>query len=183
MCSPTQNQIEFFFRDPAEAPVRPGDNSTLYLLRRDINDCIPQNRCQFLGVMGILAGVDLLAKFLSGQDGDGVSSRFKRFLRDYFTPLNLGEDDTLYQLRNSLLHSFGLYSHSRNGRAFHFRVASPGTDLLEEAGQDNFLVGVVPLHNRFETAVSRFGYDVRTQNELKDNFDLMFPKYGSIHVS
>ena len=183
MFSQTDNQIEFFFKDPAMAPVRPGDNSTLYLLRRDVNDCIPQNRCLFLGVMGILAGVDLIAKFLAGQDGGGLGSRFKRFLRDYFPPLNPGEDETLYQLRNSLLHSFGLYSRSRSGRDFHFLVTPRGANLLEDAGQDTFLVGVNPLHERFETAVNKFAGDVRTRDDLKNNFGLMFSKYGSIHVS
>lgn len=183
MCVPTQQQIDLFFRDPSEGPMVPGNNNTLYLLRRDVNDCILEKRYLFLGVMGVLAGVDLLAKFLTGQEGPGVGDRFKQFLREYFSPLDPGDDETLYQFRNSLLHSFGLYSCTRNGREFHFRVSSPPTRLLQDAGQDTFLVGVEPLQERFEKAVARFSKDILTRQTLMDNFVIMFPKYGSIHVS
>ncbi len=60
--------------------------------------------------MGICAGIDLLGKFFVGNDDKGgVGKRFRNFLITYFSvPQN--DAETLYQLRNSLLHSFGLYS-------------------------------------------------------------------------
>jgi hypothetical protein len=79
--------IDRFFRDPRDKPKPPDDFSHLYLLRRDIDTCFgfnPDNGnpingidsvtrasvyCQALwpGVMGILAGIDLLGKFLAGK--------------------------------------------------------------------------------------------------------------------
>jgi hypothetical protein len=60
--------------------------------------------------MAICAGIDLLGKFFAGNDTTGkVESRFRKFSQKYFH-LSKKQAITVFQLRNSLLHSFGLYS-------------------------------------------------------------------------
>ncbi len=109
--------IDMFFMSPSIAPRRHGTFSQLYLLRRDISACFCAS-ILWPGVMAICAGIDLLGKFLAGNDdGKKVGERFETFLKIYF---KISSDDAkiIYQLRNSLLHSFGLYSEvkDRNGK-------------------------------------------------------------------
>src|SRR5689334_11965232 len=115
--------INSFFMAPSTPPVVPGVLSQLYLLRRDISTCFsidPDNGGQLStqalwpGVMAICAGIDLLGKFLAGNDDiGGVGPRFRTFLTTFFG-ISQNEATTVYQLRNSLLHSFGLYSEITN---------------------------------------------------------------------
>ena len=126
------SSVDWFFCDPRTAPNGPDIVSQLYLLRRDIDTCFGLNpttgerlnyQALWPGVMGILAGIDLLGKFFAGNDASGgkglgtVANRFTHFLK---CSLGLSDQDanTLYQLRNSLLHSFGLYSETKEGRVY-----------------------------------------------------------------
>lgn len=62
--------------------------------------------------MTVLAGIDLLGKFYKGDDSpNGVGQRFKNYYEKYIDNKNA---DTIYQLRNSMLHSFGLISKTKN---------------------------------------------------------------------
>jgi hypothetical protein len=112
-------QLEFFFRDCTNPPKDGKVLSNLYVLRRDIFTCFGinpndiklelNNKAIWPGVMGIMAGIDLLAKFYEGCDKNGkVRERFKKFLEEY---MGISEDnsETIFQLRNSLMHSFGLF--------------------------------------------------------------------------
>jgi hypothetical protein len=77
----TADDITLFFTDPAVEPSVPGTFSILYLLRRDVSHCISEGHTLWLGGMGILAGVDLLGKFLAGSDETGkVGQRFTTFI-------------------------------------------------------------------------------------------------------
>jgi hypothetical protein len=67
--------------------------------------------------MAVLAGIDLIAKFIYRDLANEVGKRFTDFVSKYIN--NIFHEE-LYQLRNSLLHSFGLYSETRNGKAYHF---------------------------------------------------------------
>ncbi len=123
-CMSPQQQIELFFRDPNDVPGDTGLHSTLYLLRRDIRKCLSigfadQNEsiARWPGAIAILAGIDLLAKFFTGQDDFfqgpqklNVSKRFTNFIENYFHLDSSDQIDAIYQLRNALIHSFGLYS-------------------------------------------------------------------------
>ena len=111
------NQADFdlFFENPDVRRDGPGEFGILYLLRRDINRCLVLGEGSWLGAMGVMAGVDLLGKFLEGNDDTGkVGKRFRHFLRQYFPLGDASDAETLYQLRNSMLHSFGLYSPTEN---------------------------------------------------------------------
>jgi hypothetical protein len=102
--------------------------SNLCLLRRDINTCFGKNpndpnttlsfSALWPGTMAILAGIDLLAKFYSGDDNQSKSkTRFKNYTEEYIDRTFFEE---IYQLRNSLLHSFGLHSSDNAGNFYRF---------------------------------------------------------------
>ena len=67
-------------------------------------------------IMTIFSGIDLLGKFLAGDDSNGnVGNRFKEFIIEYFDECNNRTDsEIIYELRNSLAHSFNLYSRHYN---------------------------------------------------------------------
>lgn len=106
------------------------DFSRLYLLIRDIKACLgfnPDSRnidenvkckcgkvhgpvAQWPAIMTILAGMDLLGKFRAGCDNrNRIGERFKNFVEEYFD-IEKDEAEIIYELRNCLMHSFGLYS-------------------------------------------------------------------------
>lgn len=109
--------LEFFFKYEKDISGKT-TFSNLNLLHRDIYTCfnINPNDLQstigssalWPGTMAIFAGIDLLAKFYSGND-DYKKSRqaFKDYTYEFIDQAYVEE---LYQLRNALLHSFGLYS-------------------------------------------------------------------------
>ncbi|RZA01145.1 MAG: hypothetical protein EOP47_11770, partial [Sphingobacteriaceae bacterium] len=109
-------KIDFFFKPSTDEPIGP-EFSSLYLLRRDIFTALGYDpntmeainyRVLWPGVMCILAGIDLLGKYLAGDDvNSSVSERFRNYYEKYFD--NKHEYEIVYQLRNSMLHSFGLY--------------------------------------------------------------------------
>ena len=172
----------------------------LYLLRRDIIQCLgknPNGRANlgvpaiWPGAMAILAGIDLLAKYLAGNDASGgVGPRFRCFVHKYFGPISAGDEETVYQLRNALLHSFGLYSErlSKKGVVTKFRfvlsfqITVKGSPLVMDLGHDSYMIDVAELHNRFEAGVCAFQADVDRDAALQMNFEKMFVKYGSIHI-
>lgn len=107
-------KIAVFFEDPSTDPQKIFQRGqtmfgNLYLLRRDIDTAF-NKEAKWLGVMGIMAGFDLLAKLYAGTDQNTVTKRFSDFINNYVTNNNAVDTDVIYQLRNSLLHSFGLYS-------------------------------------------------------------------------
>lgn len=112
-----QSNFDLFFEDPKTPKIKPDDFSVLYLLRRDISQCMginPNTGCKtdnqaiWPGVMAILSGIDLLGKFYAGSDVGQVGIRFKSYVEKYFNDIKEEDKETIYQLRNALLHSFGL---------------------------------------------------------------------------
>jgi hypothetical protein len=90
--------------------------------------------------MAVLAGIDLLAKFCEGSDNSGgkdkhgVGKRFKKFARKYMR-LTKEEANLIYQLRNSLLHSFGLYTEEKDKKwrvkaRYYFQLCQGSHELI-----------------------------------------------------
>jgi hypothetical protein len=195
MSSNLMSDINSFFINPSTEPVIPGNFSQLYLLRRDIRTCfgINPNNGQHLttqalwpGVMAICAGIDLLGKFLEGNDKIGeVKKRFKKFLTTYFG-ISQSEAETIYQLRNSLLHSFGLYSEilDKKGnvvRVYRF-VLDRGRDaLITDLGSDTYLIDIEMLRTEFEKAILGYEAQLRAAT-LQTKFADMFPKHLGITI-
>jgi hypothetical protein len=182
---------DLFFEDPSVYRPPPGTYGILYLLRRDILTCLGrdpgsgqpiQHQTLWPGAMAVLAGVDLLAKFLDGSDAPRkVGQRFRRFLGRYFDLVSADEEETLYQLRNSLLHSFGLYS-THHGHTYRFTVTADNGPLLCNAQGDRYLIDLLTLHARFEAGVANYRADLDTDAGLQANFGAVFPDYGTTRI-
>jgi hypothetical protein len=185
------DKLELFFENPAIHRTPPGQFSVLYLLRRDIKTCLGINpntgsrigsQALWPGAMAVLAGIDLLGKFLAGNDNyRGVGKRFTAFLDEYFQPLSSDDSRAIYQLRNALLHSFGLYSEAKD-QVYKFALVPAHQPLVQRREGDKYLVDVLTLHSRFESAITCYETDLRRSTSLQAHFNAMFPKYGSIYI-
>jgi len=175
-----------FFENPAFYRPPPGDFGILYLLRRDINQSL-EHKILWLGAMGIMTGIDLLAKFWAGKDnssGGGVSKRFDPFVGRYFD-CPVSDKPLIYDLRNSLLHSFGLHAVDPKGNIkYCFQLqATPLKPLIEPGDAGKYRIDVIALHKHFETAVEKYRSDLHHDPVLQNSFGKMFPKYGSIPIT
>ncbi len=191
-------KITLFSEDPKFYYKPPRKYSTLYLLRRDIAFCLGINlenkkpchkksKAQWLGAMGIFAGIDLLGKFLNGEDDTRhgkVRQRFKMFLSQYFHINENDADDAeiLWHLRNSLLHSFGLYSKDfKKGIEYHFTLVAAYEPLISQRN-NKYVIDLMSLYDKFESSIESYLKDLMNLPQLRDNFSKMFDKYGSICV-
>ena len=185
-------EADIFFEPPNTRPNQKGTFGVLHLLRKDIYLCMgydPVNRQKtshstlWPGAMAVLAGIDLLAKFFAGSDQSGqVGPRFRAFIHKYFTPISQGDEDVLYQLRNALLHSFGLYSNNKGKEYFFLLSMNPANPLIKQAQQDRYIVDLYKLHESFEKAVKAYQTEIDSDKNLQTNFLSMFPHYGAIEI-
>lgn len=177
---------DVFFRDPQDPPtqIRPVQFSTLYILRRDANTCLQPKTgsgAAFPGVMTLLTGIDLLAKFYAGNDARReVGKRFRTFVWRYFRSIPKEKAGVLYRLRNELHHSFRL----GNGLML---TDDKGAALLTPLGSRRYLIGVHALHQAFEVAISAYREDLESNpivrgRDLRVGFRKMFRKYGAIWI-
>ncbi len=186
--------IDLFFRDPSDAPQIPGEFSTLYLLRRDIETCLGRDpttkrslECQALwpAAMAIFAGIDLLAKFYAGNDDNGkVCERFNNFINGFF---DIPENDAkvIYQLRNALIHSFGLYSKHKT-EEFRFTLTYKKYEtVVNKNPHDRYFIDIYMLSIKFDEAVIKYHKSCESPKELElqEKFNKMFDNYGGpIHI-
>jgi len=183
--------VNLFFENPAVYHTPPRRYSVLYLLRRDISTCMgvdPSSgkpigfQALFPAAMAVLAGIDLLGKFLAGSDKPReVGSRFRRFIARYFRDISPADAEVIYQLRNALLHSFGLYSESK-GKVYRFILVIAGKSLVQSLGNDTYLVDIRVLYDKFETAIASYRADLAADGMLQSHFSTMFPKYGVLYI-
>jgi hypothetical protein len=176
----TTEKIESFFKDPDEEQELPGKFSTLYLLRRDINQCF-KNSILWPTTMCILAGFDLLGKFHAGNDDRGqVGKRFQEFLRAFVLENleNKKEVEVLYSLRNSMCHSFGLYDNK-----YHIVLNRDKTKFISPQSKTDkkYRISVYLLKEKFENGIENFKKTLTKPDKIA-KFDRMFDKYGSIWI-
>ena len=205
--------LQWFFRSPRQIPGKGDDFSQLYLLRRDIETCFgidPNTGLQMRpvdernhsalyckaiwpGTMAVLAGIDLLAKFFEGSDNSGgkgkhgVGKRFKKFARKYMR-LTKEEANLIYQLRNSLLHSFGLYTEEKDKKwrvnaRYYFQLCQGSHELIAPKYKDIYCIDVDCLRSRFDSAIAEYLSDLnsplrRGYKTRITNFRKMFRKHA-----
>jgi len=138
--------------------------------------------------MAVLAAIDLLGKFLAGTDKTPVRQRFTDFVVRYFGLSNRNEAYLIYQLRNSLLHSFGLYSETSDKKGnvtavYNFVLTRGPNTLIIPSGNNFYKVDVQCLRERFEKSVAEYEAELRDTSrsdhqDLNKNFNLMFPKHA-----
>jgi len=161
--------------------------SNLCLLRRDINTCLGINpndltsklgyNALWPGAMGIFAGIDLLAKFYSGCDNDKSRARFINYVENFICKKYKEE---LYQLRNALLHSFGLHS-EKEKKVYKFRLNQAPICLIKKIANDNYCVSIIKLHELFEKSIAEFLLIYPSLNSYKKFSELYF-KYGVTEI-
>ena len=184
--------IQLFFEDPTIDHKLPRKFSTLYLLRRDISVCFGINirngsnlkyKALWPGAMAILAGIDLLGKFYAGYDTGSVGMKFKNYIGKYFISVSGSETEIIYQLRNSLLHSFGLYSKdNKNNKIYRFVVDEVNEPLVKSLGHDKYKVDLITLNKYFEASIANYKIDLMASSKLQGNFKNMFPNYGYVNI-
>ena len=192
-----EQRLQFFFAPPL--PMQTGSpQSTLHLLRRELQDCLigdlmpedevrrdPRRHRLFATTMVLMSGADLLAKLLAGSDVVAASgARLKTFIAEYMlagSPKAAAYAEVLYLgCRNPVLHSFSLHN-TRYVMALVCGYPKGVVWRVREA--DTFFeVDVVGLYEAFIAAVGRYEAAVRADSTLQRNFMAMFPNYGGIDV-
>jgi hypothetical protein len=187
-----KSDADIFFRLPRSAPETSGWFGVLYLLRRDIDLALgidPNSGASIKyeaiwpGTMAVMAGIDLLAKFYAGNDESGrVRARFLAFLNAFSIGHNTRDQEIIYQLRNSLLHSFGLYS-EYHGNVYRFCLRANNVGpLISFHPPDQYTIDLLLLHKQFERSISEYQTQLDSDIGLRANFDAMSPKYGRMHI-
>jgi len=186
-------EIELFFSNPNIYEEKTS-YGTLYLLRRDANYCI-DGCAKWAGAMVILAGIDLLGKFYAGDDGfRKVSERFKAYYNQYIDNNNA---EIIYQLRNSLLHSFGLYSKDdKNYKIYQFSLCAVNEELIRYCSQTSYidnlnkqyqkiscLIDLIKLRNKFDESIIKYKNELIVNKNLRTKFHKMFDIYGIKTIS
>lgn len=183
-----QNDISLFIRNPNDFEGRQGIHSTLYLLRRDASLCFgydPNNNQKiqfealFPATMAILAGIDLLAKFVYRDLPSEVGKRYTEYVSKY---IDSKFQEEMYQLRNALLHSFGLYSETRSGKVYHFVLKRGLGKLIVQVSDKSYLIDIEILWKQFEASVETYHKELVASEDLQQIFSEMFPKYGLIGI-
>lgn len=179
---------EFFFKYEITDQTK---FSNLTLLRRDINTCFGINpndvnsklgySALWPGTMTILAGIDLLAKFYAGDDAFENSKPRQRFI-DYVTKYIDGQYfEEIYQLRNSLLHSFGLFSEGKKSKEYKFILSQDKSFFIKSNDGTTYCISVSNLRDKFEQSIINFEKDYHNMESNKE-FDRLFQKYGSTEI-
>jgi hypothetical protein len=186
---------DFFFHYDID-PSGKKKFSNLCLLRRDINTCFGKNpndpnttlsfSALWPGTMAILAGIDLLAKFYSGDDNQSKSKdRFICYTKKYIDETFSKE---IYQLRNSMLHSFGLYGtgkkdkDTKESKIYRFVLNQDNDYIIKYNSEiDKYYVSIKVLHEKFEESIAEFSKEYQTLDSYK-NFNELFEKYGITEI-
>lgn len=208
-------KIDFFFKSPAITPavagiqeVVPnysGENckkfSTLYLLRRDMEKCFSGSPMYWLGAMAVLSGIDLMAKLYAGTDSGRIGDRFEKFVNERMKP---GDGANVWKLRNSLMHSYGVYYEVPDPAATpvpgtptptvskRFRLTAnavppttgfTGTLFNVSAAPDVLELDIMNLKSLFDGSITSYeAHLAATPAEKTAKFEGMFEKYGWIYI-
>ncbi len=184
------SEADLFFREPSTIDPKATAQSTLHLLRRDIIQCLGRNPTTGQPMMdfpalwpatiGILIGIDLLAKHFAGSDKKGTAGKhFRSFFDKYFPTQTSDDAEVIWQLRNALIHSFGMRSyHAKSGKDYKFRMDVRSGALIERT--HDYLISLPTLHSCFESAIRNYREELNADSKLQANFTKMFALYGSV---
>lgn len=169
----------------------------LYHLRRNINVCMQvqqgEPQSPWASAVLICAGIDLLAKHYAGTDEFirnrskkrepwryAVGVRFEQFIKDYFpAPANTASK-RIYDIRNNLLHSFGIYT-AKPRCKYHLIVSASNPTVLQQISQTRCGVNVSGLHQAFEASILSYRAALGAagvNDKLTRRFDKMYQRYG-----
>ncbi|MBX9877426.1 MAG: hypothetical protein K2Y22_03125 [Candidatus Obscuribacterales bacterium] len=155
--------------------------------------------------MAVLAGVDLLAKLYAGNDatsGGAIGQRFRTFADQRMSG---GDGASLWQLRNAVLHSYGVYFEEpapappggRGGSSLlpsvpkKFRLSATVNSLITPIAGSLFAnlpndiieIDVNELKASFDAAIANYETYIRgNATEQISHFEPMFKKYGWLYI-
>ncbi len=133
----------------------------------------------FSGVLLIMCGIDLLGKFLEGDDSRGeVGKRFKKYLKNCFDGLSEDQADLVYAIRNCLAHSFGLYDKNKH-KPISIAPLSPMGEIVTITDEWNIL-HYKDLYVQFVGSLRDYRGKLEKSLCLQNNFDKMFAHYAYI---
>lgn len=189
----TDSKVELFFgRCVPKKPKAPGTYGILHILRYDLRTNMAGRRpLLWYAAFCIFAGIDLLGKFYAGNDDDRfngcplVRARFNGFIGDFFDVNDYDNDyDKLWCLRNSLMHSFGLYDKKNNIK---FVLVAKKYPLVVDKGEiDGFRryqIDLLSLYEQFELSVKKYRDQLVANEILRGNFEKMYEYYGTVTYS
>ena len=197
-----QREIGLFFDEPKVYHAPPRQYSVLYLLRRDIDTALGYSRQRaeqfgvdgiydpnqpffdikslFLAVSGILTGVDLIAKFYAGRyDTSGTGERFKAFFKEYFPQDIVDAPNIMWQFRNAIVHSYGLFGIDNKGNEYGFGLTHNKGKLLQMNSDGVYIICGTTLFLAFEAALGAYFQQLNTDTELQNKFHIVFAKCGT----
>lgn len=189
-------QIDDFFLPPNAEPAPAGERvSTLYLLRREIQDCmigavVPEEEVRlqptrhriFASLMVMCSGIDLLGRFAARPAARSARERFVDFL-ETFAGLDREHGEMVLAYRNALMHSFGLYHEGRDGK--HVPLVIFQTDVsLELLTQENgeWALDFDHLYGLIRLAIRNYRRALADRQDLRQRFATLYPRLGVLHV-
>jgi len=192
-----EENIEFFFTPPTTNPNTLSEKkSVLYLLRRDAYTCLKIDptslaeicfQARWPGIMTIMTGIDLLGQYYMGTDcPEGCGKRFKKYIIMYFKGVNRSEANILFQLRNALIHSFGLYARDSEYREYIFTLPSikkPKPKLIDYGGKNRYIISDVTLHEKFEDSINKYYKELLKDPILQKHFEAMFIYHSRVYIT
>jgi len=184
--------INLFFDDPTHNRVGQSKHGTLWVLRREVDFCMQIDRQKneprewpggpralWAGAVTIMAGIDLLSKFYEGHEDTSVGGRFCRFLERFFS-LDDKDSKLIYQLRNSLVHSFSL-GFKVDGQDIGLRFKEHSGLITNDATLK--IVDLWVLYQQFEKSVFAYRSILEDNAEVRLHFGKMFSKFGTMYLS
>ena len=195
-----ERRIAFFFDPPKKDRTKhrtpEGCESVLYHLRREMQFCffnkiVDESAIQakdeapwqsiFSGVLLIMCGIDLLGKFLEGDDSTRwgeVGRRFAKYLEDCFDGLSEDQIELTYTVRNCLAHSFGLYDKDRQ-KPILIAPLSPTGEIVIITDKW-YILHYKNLYVQFVGSLRTYRGELEGNPELQKKFDRMFTHYAYI---
>jgi hypothetical protein len=193
-----EEAFELFFEPPS---VDRGDGwvSPLCLCRQELQDCFvgeivgedrildyPKHRL-FASAMVALSGIELMARMIPPPQGSGGSGKlFLAFLASYsrLAGMALSEQQArlLLDLRNSLSHTFGLYSVDDKGahqQLFVFSTDNP-QEFVRQREEGGYEICVELLVRLLVRTVDAFQRHLLQTPHLHPHFMMGFHKYGRL---
>lgn len=193
-------RIAFFFDPPKKDRTKhrtlEGCESVLYHLRREMQFCffnkiVDESEIHakdgaswqsiFSGVLLIMCGIDLLGKFLKGDDSTRwreVGKRFRKYLEDCFDGLSKDQTDLIYTVRNGLVHSFGLYDKDRQKPILIAPLSPTGEIVI--ITDEWCILHYKNLYVQFVGSLRNYRRKLEKNPMLRENFDKMFAHYAYI---
>jgi hypothetical protein len=191
-----QAQIREMFRDPIHFEKLP-QFSVLYLLRRDIDSAFdydrknpfrnPEVRALFLGISGLLTGIDLMSKFASGNlTRNHVGGRYRSYLQTYFENCDAATANVLYEFRNAIIHTYGLYTDNYTFQiGFKYNpTALPSVfQYVHQVAGSEYAVYGFDLLYAFDRSLERYAVALENDSTLQHNFQRAFAVFGMTGIS